>query len=72
MQPLRLPADLAMLSAGGPCMSDADRTTFLTELIDANNATASFILNGAQGKMYIATNIICYHSPCHAFQFVHD
>ena len=31
-------------------MSDADRTTFLTELTDADNATASFILNGAQGE----------------------
>lgn len=27
-------------------MSDADRTTFLTELADADNATASFISNG--------------------------
>jgi hypothetical protein len=46
MQPLRLFADRLTLSAGGPCMSDADRTTFLTELADADNATASFILNG--------------------------
>ena len=29
-------------------MSEADRTTFLTELTDADNATASFVLNGAQ------------------------
>jgi hypothetical protein len=31
-------------------MSDAERSTFLMDLMDAVNATASFIPNGAQGK----------------------
>lgn len=33
--------------AGGPAMSDAERTTFLADIADADNATASFIPNGA-------------------------